>query len=37
MLPDKYRDEKKDIDFLEKHKNLLNAEFLNQDLKPFKI
>ncbi len=37
MLPDKYRDEKKEIDFLEKHKNLLNAKFLNQDLKPFKI
>ena len=37
MLPDKYRDEKKEIDFLEKHKDLLDAKFLNQDLKPFKI
>ncbi|MFX0007152.1 MAG: Trm112 family protein [Promethearchaeota archaeon] len=37
MLPDKYRDEKKEIDFLEKHKDLLNVKFLNQDLKPFKI
>ena len=37
MLPDKYRDEKKEIDFLENHKNLLDKEFFNQDLKPFKI
>ncbi|MFX0023801.1 MAG: Trm112 family protein [Candidatus Hermodarchaeota archaeon] len=37
MLPDKYRDEKKEIDFLEKHKNLLDVKFFDQDLKPFKI
>jgi len=37
MLPDKYRDEKKEIDFLENHKNLLNEKFFDQDLKPFKI
>ena len=37
MLPDKYRDEKKEIDFLENNKNLLNEKFLDQDLKPFKI
>ncbi len=37
MLPDKYRDQKKDIDFLENHKNLLDEKFFNQDLKPFKI
>jgi len=37
MLPDKYRDEKKEIDFLENHKNLLDEKFFNQDLKPFKI
>ena len=37
MLPDNYRDEKKDITFLKNNKNLLNAEFFNQDLKPFSI
>ena len=37
MLPDKYRDEKKEIIFLENHKNLLDEEFFKQDLKPFKI
>ncbi len=37
MLPDKYRDEEKDIEFLENHKNLLNEKFFDQDLKPFKI
>ncbi|MFX0038232.1 MAG: Trm112 family protein [Promethearchaeota archaeon] len=37
MLPDKYRDEKKEIDFLENNKNLLNEKFFDQDLKPFKI
>jgi uncharacterized protein YbaR (Trm112 family) len=37
MLPDKYRKEKKEIDFLEKHKNLLDEKFFDQNLKPFKI
>ncbi|MFX1386074.1 MAG: Trm112 family protein [Promethearchaeota archaeon] len=37
MLPDKYRNEKKEINFLENHKNLLDKEFFQQDLKPFKI
>ena len=37
MLPDKYRDEKNEIEFLENNKNLLDEEFFNQDLKPFKI
>jgi len=37
MLPDKYRDQKKEIDFLENHKNLLDKKLFNQDLKPFKI
>ncbi|MCK4779018.1 MAG: hypothetical protein KAT57_02475 [Candidatus Lokiarchaeota archaeon] len=37
MLPDKYRDQKKEIDFLENHKNLLDEKFFNQDLKPFNI
>ena len=37
MLPDKYREAKKDIDFLTTNKNLLDQEFFNQDLKPFNI
>ncbi|MFX0034946.1 MAG: Trm112 family protein [Candidatus Hermodarchaeota archaeon] len=37
MLPDKYRDEKNEIEFLKKHKNLLDEKFFNQDLKPFRI
>ncbi|MFX1327736.1 MAG: Trm112 family protein [Promethearchaeota archaeon] len=37
MLPDKYRDEKNEIEFLKKHKNLLDEKFFNQDLKPYKI
>ena len=37
MLPDKYRDQKKEIDFLENNKNLLDEKFFNQDLKPFNI
>ncbi|MFW9827844.1 MAG: Trm112 family protein [Candidatus Thorarchaeota archaeon] len=37
MLPDKYRNEKKEIKFLENHKNLLDEKFFNQDLKPFSI
>ncbi len=37
MLPDEYRDEKKDIKFLKTNKNLLDEEFLNKDLKPFNL
>jgi len=37
MLPDKYRDERKEIEFLESNKNLLDEKFFNQDLKPFNI
>ncbi|MFX1338335.1 MAG: Trm112 family protein [Promethearchaeota archaeon] len=37
MLPDEYRDEQKEIEFLKTNKNLLDDEFLNQDLKPFNI
>jgi len=37
MLPDEYRDKKKDLEFLETNKNLLEEEFLKQDLKPFNI
>lgn len=37
MLPDDYRDKEKDIQFLKTNKNLLDDEFLKQDLKPFNI
>jgi len=37
MLPDEYRDEKKDVEFLQTNKNLLDQEFLKQDLRPFNI
>ena len=38
MLPDEYRDEEKDTQFLKKwKKNLLDDEFLKQDLKPFNL
>jgi len=37
MLPDEFRNEKKDIEFLQTNKNLLNEEFFNKDLKPFKL
>ncbi len=35
MLPDEYRDEKEEIEFLKMNKNLLNKEFFQQDLKPY--
>ncbi len=37
MLPDEYRDEKKEVEFLQTKKNLLEEDFFNQDLKPFNI
>ncbi len=37
MLPDDYRDKKKELEFLKTYKNILGEEFLKQDLKPFKI
>ena len=37
MLPDEYRDQEKDTNFLETNKNLLDQKFLKQDLKPFNI
>lgn len=37
MLPDEYRDQEKDANFLETNKNLLDHKFLKQDLKPFNI
>lgn len=37
MLPDEFRKEEKEIEFLQNHRNLLNEKFFNQDLKPFNI
>ncbi len=37
MLPDEYRNKEKEIEFLKINKNLLDGEFLNQDLKPFNL
>lgn len=37
MLPDEYRDEKKEVQFLKTNKNLLGDEFFTEDLKPFNI
>ena len=37
MLPDEYREEKKDINWLKTKKNLLDEKFFKQDLKPFKL
>jgi len=37
MLPDEYRDEKKEVEFLQTKRNLLEEDFFNQDLKPFNI
>lgn len=37
MLPDEYRDQKKELKFLQTKKNLLEEDFFNQDLKPFNI
>ncbi|MFW9987908.1 MAG: Trm112 family protein [Candidatus Odinarchaeota archaeon] len=37
MLPDKYRDKNKEINFLKINKNLLDEEFFFQNLKPFNL
>ncbi|MFX1575236.1 MAG: Trm112 family protein [Promethearchaeota archaeon] len=37
MLPDQFRDRKKEIEFLKINKNLLDEEFFNQNLKPFNL
>ncbi len=37
MLPDQFRDKKKEIEFLKIIKNLLDEEFFNQNLKPFNL
>jgi hypothetical protein len=37
MLPDEYRDSKKELQFLKTNKNLLDDEFFNKELKPYNI
>ena len=37
MLPDQFRDKKKEIEFLKINKNLLDEEFFNKNLKPFNL
>ena len=37
MLPDNYRDEKTDIEFLKTNKDLLDSSFFKQNLKPFNL
>ncbi|MFW9822646.1 MAG: Trm112 family protein [Candidatus Thorarchaeota archaeon] len=37
MLPDEFRKEENEIEFLQNHRNLLDEKFFNQDLKPFSI
>ena len=37
MLPDEYRSQQNEIEFLKTNKNLLDNEFLNQDLRPFNL
>ena len=37
MLPDEYRDEKVELEFLKNNKNLLDEKFFQQDLKPFNL
>ena len=37
MLPDQYRDSGKEIKFLKTNKDLLEKDFLDQELKPFNI
>ena len=37
MLPDEYRDKAQDLNFLKNHKNLLDPQFLQQNLKPFNL
>jgi len=37
MLPDEYRDEKVELEFLKNIKNLLHEEFFQQDLKPYNL
>jgi len=37
MLPDKYRTKEKDLEFLKEYKDVLTADFLKKDLKPFSL
>ncbi|MHA1749029.1 MAG: Trm112 family protein [Promethearchaeota archaeon] len=37
MLPDEYRNEENDLQFLKKHKNLFDPEFFKQNLHPYNL
>ncbi len=37
MLPDEYRDEKNEINFLQTNKNLMDEKFFKQELKPYNL
>jgi len=37
MLPDQFRDKRKEIEFLKINKNLLDEQFFHQNLKPFNL
>jgi uncharacterized protein YbaR (Trm112 family) len=37
MLPDEYRNEKEEIEFLKTNKDLLDSTFFKQNLKPYKL
>ena len=37
MLPDEFRNSKEELKFLKTNKNLLDPQFLNQELKPFNL
>ncbi|TFF97975.1 MAG: hypothetical protein EU541_07435 [Promethearchaeota archaeon] len=37
MLPDEYRSKEEELEFLKAHKDSLNENFLDLDLKPFKL
>ncbi|TFF98024.1 MAG: Trm112 family protein, partial [Promethearchaeota archaeon] len=37
MLPDEYRSKEEELEFLKAYKDRLNENFLDLDLKPFKL
>jgi len=37
MLPDEYRNEENDLQFLKNHKNLFDPEFFKQNLRPYNL
>lgn len=37
MLPDEYRNEKEEVEFLKTNKDLLDSTFFNQNLKPYNL